>query len=163
MPSPVEPRRKPCRSLLRDRGGTSGIEFAFALPILLIIAVGLVEVGRAINQTTTVQKALRSGALYAARHQFPLDSQTETEIENLVKYGDAAGGAHYLLPGWASAQASFQMDLLSFNIDGVPFGGTVIPVVRLTARVPFQPILGSLLPIASFDITASHDQAFIGD
>lgn len=163
MPSPIVPFLNRCRSLLRDRRGTAGIEFAFAMPVLLIIAVGLVEVGRAVNQTTTVQKAIRNGALYAARHQFPLDSETQTEVENMVKYGDAAGGTHYLLPGWAAAEASFQIDTTSFNIDGVPIGGTVIPVVRLTASVPFEPILGSLLPIPPFNITASHDQAFIGD
>ena len=79
-------KRRPLWVLGGDRRGVAGVEFAFALPVLLILTVGLVEIGRVINQTTMVQKALRNAASYAARHQFPLDSQTETEIELLQVY-----------------------------------------------------------------------------
>ena len=149
--------------LRRDRRGVLAVEFAFAVPVFLTLTVGLVELGRAVHQTTAVEKALRAGALYAARHQFPLSPQTETEVANLVKYGDKNGGTTYLVPGWGEPGASLDIQVGSFNVDGIPVGGQEIPVVRLAASVPFVPILKGMMPIANFNIEARHDQAYVGD
>jgi hypothetical protein len=146
-----------------DRRGVLAVEFALSLPLFIVLMMGLLEIGRAVQQTTAVQKGLRAGALYAARHEFPLSSATETEVENLVKYGDKNGGGEYLVPGWGKGAADLEIDVTSFNVDGVPVGGQEIPVVRLTASVPFVPMLTDMLPVPDFSIEVSHDQAYVGD
>ena len=52
--------------------GSSLIEFGFLLPMFMLLAVGFIEVGRAYFQANAVEKGVRAGALYAARHTFPL-------------------------------------------------------------------------------------------
>lgn len=56
--------------MLRLRGGDSGqslVELALALPVLLIMLLGLVDVGRAYVYTTALTNAAREAAFYAAR------------------------------------------------------------------------------------------------
>jgi Flp pilus assembly protein TadG len=85
--------------LRRDESGISAVEFALVLPVMILLAAGLTEMGRVVNQATTVQKSLRAGAIYAVRNQFPLTAAVKTTAENLVKKGDPTGAAGYLVPG----------------------------------------------------------------
>ncbi len=142
----------------RDERGISAVEFALVLPVLVILAAGLTEMGRVVNQATTVQKALRAGAIYAARNVFPLSAATLTTTENLIKKGDPTGAAEYLVPGWGKAGSDLTIETPDFDLNGTP-----LPVVRLTATVPFVPLLPGLLPIPSFNLVLKHEQAYIGD
>ena len=49
-----------------EQGGQSLVEFALALPVLLLILLGLADFGRAFYYTTTIANAARAGAEYAA-------------------------------------------------------------------------------------------------
>ena len=144
--------------LRRDENGIAAVEFALVLPVLLLLGIGMTEMGRVVNQATTVQKALREGALYAARNQFPLTAAVKTTAENLVKKGDPTGAGAYLVPGWSEAGASLLLETPDFDLNGTP-----LPVVRLTATVPFVPMLPGLLPIPGFNLVLKHEQAYIGD
>ena len=144
--------------LRRDESGISAVKFALVLPVIVLLGVGLTEMGRVVNQATTVQKSLRAGAIYAARNQFPLTAAVKTTAENLVKKGDPSGSAGYLVPGWSKAGANLTLETPDFDLNGTP-----LPVVRLTATVPFVPMLPRLLPIPSFNLVLRHEQAFIGD
>lgn len=146
------------RRLARDSRGIAPVEFALALPLLVLVAMGMVEMGRVVNQATAVQKGLRAGALYAARNEFPLSAAVLTEVENIVKTGDPTGTSSYLASGWSKAGASVQVQELSFDVAGSP-----LPVVRISATVPYDPILPGLIPVPAFNIELSHDQAFVGD
>ncbi len=44
------------------------VEFAFVLPVLLMLIVGLFDVGRAVQQSTTLSFAAREGSRYAIVH-----------------------------------------------------------------------------------------------
>ena len=144
--------------LRRDERGIAAVEFAFVLPVMVLLAVGLTELGRVVNQATTVQKSLRAGAIYAARNEFPLTAAVKTTAENLVKKGDPTGTADYLVPGWSKSGADLKLETPDFDLNGTP-----LPVVRLTATVPFVPMLPGLLPIPSFNLVLRHEQAYVGD
>ncbi len=144
--------------LRRDERGISAVEFAFVLPIMVLLGVGLTELGRVVKQATTVQKSLRAGAIYAARNQFPLTAAVKTTTENLVKKGDPTGAGEFLVPGWSKSGADFALETPDFDLNGTP-----LPVVRLTATVPFVPMLPGLLPIPSFNLVLRHEQAFVGN
>lgn len=149
--------RRICR-FGRDERGVSAVEFALFLPILLALGAGMTEIGRVVSQAVTLEKSLRAGAIYAARGVFPLSAATQTTVENVVKKGDPDGVGGYLIPGWSEVAADLQIQEISFDVNGFP-----LPVVRLTATVPFVPMLPGLLPIPSFNLVLRHEQAFIGD
>lgn len=144
----------------RDQKGVAVVEFGLFLPLLMLLLVGMAETGRVLYHTNAVEKGLRSGALYAARSEFPLSGDAKTAVENIVKTGNAAGSPPYLVSGWAKAGADFDITTTDVFVDGEP-----LPVVHLDAVVPYDPLLPgmlSFLGLGDFKIRVSHEQAFLG-
>lgn len=56
-------------SLSHRRRAASAIELAFVLPLLLLLGMGCVDVGRALSAHIAVSNAARVGADYAATHR----------------------------------------------------------------------------------------------
>jgi Flp pilus assembly protein TadG len=52
----------------RRFGGTAAIEFGLGAPVLLILLMGLVEVGFGVYQAMQVQNAVEAGAVYASKN-----------------------------------------------------------------------------------------------
>jgi hypothetical protein len=50
--------------------GTAAIEFALFVPLLLILLMGVVEVGLAVHQAMQVSNSAEAGMLYAAKNGF---------------------------------------------------------------------------------------------
>ena len=86
---------------MQEQGGQSLVEFALALPVLLLILLGLADFGRAFYYTTAIASAARVGAEYAAHatvtspntgftNQIKLKVCNET---GLVPYNDASSCA----------------------------------------------------------------------
>ena len=143
-----------------DARGNALIEFAFVLPLWLLVSTGMLEVGRGFYQTSALEKSVRAGALYLARHSFPLSTATLLAAENLVKTGSVDGG-DFAVSGWAKTGSDLQITSAKFTVDGVD-----IPVVRIRAQVPFDPIFASLpdfVGLTSFTMTAQNEQAHVGD
>ena len=152
------------RSLLnkihRDLEGVAALEFALFLPLLLLLTVGLLEVGRAYYQAQALDKGIRAGALYAAYMPEPFSAATKTAVENLVRTGNPAGSGAYLVSGFADSAAKVELTSLSYDL-----GGTPVPVVRVAAEVPFDPLLPGMKTVfdaSAFKIRLSHEQAYIG-
>ncbi len=149
--------------LTRDARGNAVVEFALVLPLLLLLLIGITEIGRAYYQANAVEKGLRAGALFAGRNSFPLTAQVRTMVANLVKTGTLDGSGGHLVSGWADVDADLTIDdTLTFPIDAT----TTIPVVRLTASVPLDPLMPGMLALVGLgDVTIelSHEQAYVGD
>ena len=149
--------------LTRDARGNAVVEFGLVLPLLLLLLVGITEIGRAYYQANAVEKGLRAGALFAGRNSFPLTAQVRTMVTNLVKTGTLDGSGPYLVSGWADVNAGLNIDdTLTFLVDAT----TTIPVVRVTATVPFDPLMPGMLAVVGLgDITIQlgHEQAYVGD
>jgi Flp pilus assembly protein TadG len=56
---------------LRSQRGTAMVEMALVLPILLFVALGIVDFGRAINYSNDVNQIAADGARYAAVNNNP--------------------------------------------------------------------------------------------
>ena len=149
--------------LTRDGRGNAVVEFALVLPLLLLLLAGMTEIGRAYYQANAVEKGLRAGALFAGRNSFPLTAQVRTMVANLVKTGTLDGSGPYLVSGWADVNADLNIDdTLTFPVDAT----TTIPVVRVTATVPFDPLIPGMLTLVGLgDVTIqlSHEQAYVGN
>lgn len=61
-------KRDQARRQDRDRGATA-VEFALLLPILLLLAFGIIDFGRALNAQITLTQAAREGARLEALGQ----------------------------------------------------------------------------------------------
>lgn len=57
------------------------VELALALPLLLLLLLGILDVGRALNAYVTVRNASAEGAHWAALHP----TAAESEIEDMVR------------------------------------------------------------------------------
>ena len=147
----------------RDARGNAVVEFALVLPLLLLLLTGITEIGRAYYQANAVEKGLRAGALFAGRNSFPLTAQVRTMVTNLVKTGTLDGSGPFLVSGWAKVDADLNIDdTLTFPVDAT----TTIPVVRVTATVPFDPLLPGMMALVGLgdvNIQLSHEQAYVGD
>ncbi len=77
----------------RKQAGLAALEFIICLPVLLMLAVLLIDVSRAFIQFTEINKALQNGARYAVVDTYgTLDFGSianETQIKNMVVYGKA--------------------------------------------------------------------------
>jgi Flp pilus assembly protein TadG len=52
------------------RRGAAAVEFAMVLPVLLVLALGCVDLGRALGLYIAVSNSARVGAEYGAAHRF---------------------------------------------------------------------------------------------
>jgi len=158
----------------RNRRGNVTVEFACFLPLLMLLLVGGLEIGNAIHQGALIEKNLRAGTLYAARilkldaDGPSLSAQARATIQNLVKTGTQSGLDAPVVPGWADTAASLVIDptlVHVFSAENATATDVEVPVIRLTASVPYKPLLPGLLASVGLDdimIGLSHEQAYVG-
>jgi len=125
-----------------SQNGQSLLEFAIVLPILLLIAFGITEFGRAYYQYNTLSKAIRNGARYLSSH--PYDNANITNTQNMVVYGQSSGSGTPVLPG-----------LTPSMIAVTPSGGTspydaINPPQSVTVGIvsyPFSPLVPGVISV----------------
>jgi Flp pilus assembly protein TadG len=69
---------------LREDRGVAVVEFALIAPILLLILVGILDLGRAINAYVTVSNAAREGTHYLALHPTAAPSAIASVVHQRV-------------------------------------------------------------------------------
>lgn len=114
----------PARHRRKSRG-QSLVELAVALPILLLLMLGTLDLGRMFFDYIEMRNAVREGAAYAAR--YPTDS----------------AGAQSRVTSHGSFVASATVGAPSFSGNCTTAGGT--GTVTMTATKTFNPITTSFL------------------
>ena len=72
--------------LLRDETGSPAVEFAIISPLLILLTVGMIDVGKLGLASSTLYLVADEGARYAAVHaEGSLLPKTETEMEDFAK------------------------------------------------------------------------------
>ncbi len=151
---------------LKDRRGNAMVEFALVLPVILLILGGLVDIGRLFYQADALEKALRDGATFAARSQLPLSQEAIEKTANLIKTGTLSGNGALLLPGWQNGSGELDIETVSVPVMDPLGQQEMVPVIRLRASVPAQPLLPGIWALfgqENFTIEASHEQAYLGN
>jgi Flp pilus assembly protein TadG len=64
------------RKRLRDERGASAVEFAFIVPLLLVLVLGIAEFGRAFQVSGTLSAAAREGVRVMALQNDPVAART---------------------------------------------------------------------------------------
>ena len=168
-------RRRP---IMRDRSGSAAVEMALVTPLLLVILFGSVEVGNFFYNEHLLTKAVRDGARYAARQNFSYYSTctgvpggsggpVETETRNLVKTGYVTGTGDRLA-AWNANTITLSTNCFTTatdaasstqNMTGIYRGRTTgAPVVTVSARVPYRPIVGTAFGFSGSGINLNATQ-----
>lgn len=167
-------------ALLRADQASAAVEMALALPILLALLMGSVELGNYFMSEHVVVKAVRDGARYASRQGFsnytdcsggtvaaPVPANTQTVVEQ----GLASGGSDLL--NWTGATINVTMscatsavstDYGTENMAGIYTGrADGAPIVTVTASVPYRSVLGSFgFTGIGFTLNASQQSPVMG-
>lgn len=103
--------------------GQAMAEFSLALPILMIVVVGLLEAGRAVFMYSTVVNASREAVRYATA--YGVDENDVLHIQNCAEIRNVARRVSFLLPledGDIDIEYGSGSTLLS-DPDGIPASG----------------------------------------
>lgn len=151
--------------------GVAMVEFAIILPLLLIIFLGVAELGRALLFSQRLTQSVEAGARYVARAHGALDPDVcavipepvITDTRNLVVFGRLAGGGQPVVPG---------LDEDENYVDVTPVIRTVtdvgdVCVVQVSASVPYIGIFGAqFIPLLDIDqptLWASSEERYVGE
>lgn len=120
----------------RSERGTQMVEFAFALPFLLLFFAGTAELGRMFYTYTTLAKATMVGARYASTVSSV--SSSTGAIKTMVVCGDPAScggaGAPAVVTGLSTANVAVTQ---STDADGVRY-------VTVSVSYPYHPLVFDL-------------------
>lgn len=72
----------PChfRRLLKDRSGSPSVEIAMTLPALVVMTIGVMQLGIAFLANAGLRNAVETGARYATIYPYPTDDQIRTKL-----------------------------------------------------------------------------------
>lgn len=74
------------RRLFKDHSGSSAVEFAVSVPVLVMLMWGMFQVGMLYEANAGMQHALGEGARMATIYPTPTDTQIQTKITS-AKFG----------------------------------------------------------------------------
>lgn len=156
------PSRRP-HNLLRANRGNAAVEFGLIAPLLLVLFLGIVEVGRVLHHHHVIVKGMRDAGRYLSRVVDPNDATSQTVARNLAMRASIDASAPLLLGYWTDP-TSVDIVIATFdNSTGKLRGEATIPLVTVTANVPYG---GSIFPgwlFSGVTLTASHQERHIGE
>lgn len=142
--------------LVSDSRAAAAVEMALVTPLLALIMLGSGELGRFFYNEHIVIKAVRDGAIYAARQPIDkfncatgvVDSTVVTNTTALIKTGALSGGTD-LTPQSSNGSALYTLSVSCPTAapDGTTLGGIYannggkVPVLTVSASVPYNTIM----------------------
>lgn len=121
-----------CCGLLCSQSGQSLVELALLTPILLLLVIGTVEMGRYAYLSTLVGNAARAGAAYGAQNNITAGDQTKIRNAALADAVDITG-----------------LTVTSTFVCGCDNGGTVVPSPETNAACTTACNAGNHLVVSS--------------
>lgn len=146
------------------------MEMALVLPLLVLLGLGVAELGRTIWHYQIVTKGVRDGVRYLTRvpvicaAEGPGGTFSAADLEiakNLVKSGTKAP-ATPILPQYANADFQVTVDCRNATALGLN-GGAYMPVVRMTVQFQFNELFADMLGIKDLDFVIAHEQVHVGE
>lgn len=139
--------------------GTSALEFAILLPVLMAVLSGLFDLGLALHQYHQLCKSVRA----AARHlnTGPAhDAIRQQQARNLVVYGNLQGLGASQLPQLTTAMVHIREPQADPGVRLVTTGQGTLSLVTVTVSgYHYQPLLlpsGAGLPFSDISLTMPY-------
>jgi len=144
------------RKLCRDEGAAAAAELALALPLLLVLIWGPLEIGNYFLDQHMLIKGVRDGATYASHQDISnytcpntIGGTVAADTKNVVRSGQVSGGTDRLR-NWGSATFTMTLSCTTQSANGTTLSGIYkinngqVPIITIDATVPYSPILGNL-------------------
>ena len=157
----------------RERNGVALVEMSIMAPLLISLALGIVEFGRALQHHHVINKAMRDSARYLAR--VPVDCPSGSSTGSVTDANDIAKAKNLALNGaptggtakisyWSNpATITVRVDCFD-NTAGVYRGRAGIPLITVSATVPYQDLgLLAVLGLSARTFSVGHQQLHIGE
>jgi len=175
MCSSIDKLRKALKRAMRlpiglwaDRRGSAMVEFALAFPILAVILVGVLEVGRAIHYHQALTEGVRAGVRYLTRVADPCSAASEQAAVGLLVTRSIDWSNSPLFGDWPATYASSTTAPdchVQFANCNAGTGQLVGPLVSMTADFTFSDSLGVLQWIGDengIPLESDHEEVWIG-
>ena len=161
--------------LFRDSDASSAAEMALALPLLLVLIWGPLEIGNYFMDEHMLVKGVRDGAVYAAHQDISnyncatnsVSQTVQDNTKNMVRSGQLRAGVDRLR-NWGSATFTMRVDCTQ-AANGTTLGGIYVlnggnvPIVKVDVQVPYSPILGTLgFRPATLNLNATQQATVMG-
>jgi Flp pilus assembly protein TadG len=140
----------------RDERGQSLVEFALILPVLLILLVGIFDVGRAVVLSGTLNSAVREATRYAIVHG-ALGSPRTGPGAATYTAPDIDTAVTAVVSQYATGVSS-PLTVQSTWPDGNAFRGSRVVV---TASTPYTPILSAAFIGGALQVTLRSSSAMV--
>lgn len=126
------------------KAGSAAIEFGIIAPLLLLLLVGVVELGFGVHQAMQVQDAAEAGALYAGKYGYDQAGIAAAVVNATGAENVTAEPAPALFCGCPSVTGIAEVDCSA----SCPDGNGAERYVRVSAAMPHTTILvGLLVPL----------------
>jgi Flp pilus assembly protein TadG len=133
----------------RDERGATLLEFAIGATIFLTAMFAVIEFGRALWTHNALADAARRGARYAVNHP----STDAAAVQNVVVYGDPAGGSKPLVDNLTPANVQVQYT-------GFGLGAGTVTVSITNYQFQFIiPIVGTTITMPNYSTTLTGENA----
>ena len=118
---------------LSKHKGLAMVEFTILLPLLLLLLISIMEMGRAFYTYTELEKLTRDSVRYLSNEitdnttgTYTLTDTLKTQAANLAVYGTTSGGTDSQIPSLSTSHVT--VSLISDRI-------------QIEINYPFQPVL----------------------
>lgn len=160
--------------LRKSNEGSAAAEMALVAPLLIALLFGATELGYYFYNNHIVIKAVRDGARYASRRSFAeyncpssVSSDLTDATRNVTRTGLVASGGAPRIWNWtdpSTITVSLECtDNSGSDYSGIYVGRTEIPVVKVTATVPFVPLFSGFgFRASNLTISAESESSVAG-
>ena len=139
------------RQFFKDQDGVVLVEAFLALPVLLLLTIGILEFGTMMWQRQQLQVGVRDAARYWSRCR-PLENGaafmpcSRAQAINIAVFGNPDGNGNPRVPGWTTAEVTVAPEAPS----GSPLATDLVTVSALTTYQGsplFSAVLGNNINI----------------
>jgi hypothetical protein len=152
--------------LHRNSSGNVIVEMVFALPMLFVLIVGIVEVGQAIHRHQTITDGTRAAVRYLTRVPDPCLALEQQRAFGLLVTRSTDWSKTPLFPDWPATYAAFTSDTkFTTTLTGCTEGALLGDVLTLRTRYRIADSSGVLDIIGhkdGFFIETLHQERHIG-
>jgi TadE-like protein len=156
------------KRLIADRRGSALVEFAFAMPVMMIIFLGVTEIGRAIQYHEAITDGSRAAVRYLTRLPDPCSDAAMNDAVSLVVTRTLGWSGPPLFPDWPSSYAAAKSSTrFTATRDGCDPGTGKLTgsTLTLTVQYTFGDYVGWMSWVGhpgGILMTAVHQERYIG-
>ena len=139
----------PIKRCKNNERGSTLVEFAIGVTIFVTAMFAVLEFGRALWVHNALSDAARRGARYAVLHS----AGSDTEIKNIVVYGNAAGTGQPMLSDLTTANVN-----VVYNNFGLNDGTVAVSITGYQFQLVI-PVFGKTITMPSYTTTLGGESA----